>query len=55
MIPTPPKKDLFLTRSYSLTPLTAELLMKLSIEATDSLALMTWGVATTDEKGEVER
>jgi|RhiMethySRZTD1v2_1073278.scaffolds.fasta_scaffold175384_1 hypothetical protein len=34
---TPPKKDLFLIRSHSLTPPTAELLMKFSIEATDSL------------------
>ena len=34
---TPPKNDLFLIRSHSLTPPTAELLMKLSIEATDSL------------------
>ena len=33
----PPKKDLFLLRSHSLTPPTAELLMKFSIEATDSL------------------
>jgi hypothetical protein len=33
----PPKKDLFLIRSHSLTPSTADILMKFSIEATDSL------------------
>ncbi len=33
----PPKKDSFLTRTHDLTPPTAARLMKLSIEATDSL------------------
>jgi hypothetical protein len=34
---TPPKRDSFLTRNHSLTPPTAALLRKYSIEATDSL------------------